>query len=427
MSLNPENLRQIGINEDGKNSQLSENIHEKLAAKIIERIDKKVERSKLVVIVGRKDNDQPIDYKNESNILLASIHQRLIEAFSIYGNSHTPFLFYSQKQYDQFKEHGLLTLSEQQAHIAFSVLEAEDQAEEIFQNLTSTTVERIKTAEQEGNLSDYLMWQLVPREQYSYERIINETVYNAISGKQNVTLEDYIEEIEQERKQFAAEARLIRRMYEMFDKLPDNDKIKVAILRLPAEVDLRRPQRVLTYFPPHSYNRWSNDIDETNREAFTMYCVTYAPCLQHAFDSLYRLTRKKTPDGQSIPRAFYVTSQHAQGIEHESNYPESARRFLEISFADGTPPIPAIRAEMHDKYPGVTFIQKATILRDDIEPNLVFDGSRLHFILGHDEDGTRIYQNQIPYVLNALTGGVSNAYNIRVDQFLNREQNTSIK
>jgi len=38
----------------------------------------------------------------------------------------------------------LSALSEQQAHIALSVLEAEDQAEELFQNLTSTTVEKNK-------------------------------------------------------------------------------------------------------------------------------------------------------------------------------------------------------------------------------------------------------------------------------------------
>jgi len=70
MSVNPERLRQIGTNEDRENSQLSESIHAKLAAKVIERIDKNVQRSKLVVIVGRQDNEQPIDYKKEANVYL---------------------------------------------------------------------------------------------------------------------------------------------------------------------------------------------------------------------------------------------------------------------------------------------------------------------------------------------------------------------
>jgi len=266
------------------------------------------------------------------------------------------------------------------------------------------------------------MWQFERVDQDGrYKTIVNEKVYNAVSGKQSATLQEYIEKIEMQRKHFIAEERLIRRMHEMLEELPDNDKIKVAILRLPAEVDPRRPQRVLTHFPPHSYNRWSNDIDKTNREAFTMYCVTYAPCLQHAFDTLYRLTRKITPDGKFLTRAFYVTSQYAQGVDHEPNYPESARRFLEISFADETPPIPAIRTHIQDKYPQVTFKQRNEILKDDIEPYLIYDGTQLHFILGYDKLGEKVKQDLIPYVMNALTGGVSNAYNIRVDQFFNRE------
>lgn len=75
---------------------------------------------------------------------------------------------------------------------------------------------------------------------------------------------------------------------------------------------------------------------------------------------------------------------------------------------------------MQEKYPKVTFTPTTAILRDDIEPYLVFDDSKLHFILRDEEDGTRICQDQLPYVMNALTGGVSNAYNIRVDHFSNR-------
>lgn len=66
----------------------------------------------------------------------------------------------------------------------------------------------------------------------------------------------------------------------------------------------------------------------------------------------------------------------------------------------------------------VSFVRGSAILRSDIRSTLVADGGQMHFILGVDEYGQKITQDLIPYVMDSLVGGLSNAYNIEVNKLL---------
>lgn len=71
---------------------------------------------------------------------------------------------------------------------------------------------------------------------------------------------------------------------------------------------------------------------------------------------------------------------------------------------------------MAKTHPGVTFVRNPVIVRSEIN-SLVGDDGQAHFILDYDENGYRITQDLITYVMESLAGRVSNAYNIEVDQF----------
>ena len=422
--MNIERYREIGLDTEIEDPNFSDTPHGKLAAKLIERIDKEAQRKirPRIRTVGESEDDKPVNYRERVTTLVGLAHNRLDDIHNTFFEPNTPVIFTSQEQYDQFAEKKLCELSEDQAQTALLVLDGEDKGEELFERLNELTKEKMKKAEREGNLAEYLLWATEYPGQYNlkHDIMVTEAIRHTVFGKPVTPLEDYSEEIESRQKQFIAEARLVRRMHDMLEKLPDTERIKVAILRLPAEVDPSRPPRVLTYFPPHTFARYSDSPQETNQQGSIKYCITYASCLHHSFDSLYRLTREQKTDGQFAARAFYVTSQTAHGADDIQDFPKSARRFLEVSFVDETPTIPAIREEMKKKYPQVTFTQNPAILRCDIDPNLVSDGSQGHFILGYDESGEKVTQDLLPYVMNPLLEGVSNAYNIQVDQFFNK-------
>lgn len=410
---------QLGIPQEAISHEFPATIHGQLATKLLDRIDQKAKGPRIVKV------GEPIDTPQEPRVvaanLVAGVHNTLVHTYQILYSDQIPVIFTSQDQYDHFANRGLLSLSEDQARIALTTLEAEDLEKVIYRDLTIQTQQRIEQAEQERDLPSYLMWSLEGSDQYyrRHNMLVTEAIYNAVIGQPAPSVEDIFKEVatEERKARFKTEARLVRRMHAMLADLPDEDKIKVAILRLPKEIDSARSPRALTYLPARSFNRWGYSPEDAQTEAMERYCITDAACIHHSFDSLYRLVRRQLPGGQFAPRAFYITSYSAQNHEGLTGFPESAKRFLQVSFADDTPVFPAIQGEIIKTHPQVTFIKNPAILREDVVPNLVVDNGEMHFILGEDEYGDKITQDLIPYVLDSLVDGVSNAYNIRVDQF----------
>lgn len=334
---------------------------------------------------------------------LAALHNKLVNLQDIYGLG-MPAIIDSRQHYDKICQNGLTELSDGQVRLALCVLSGEELGKQMYRAFLNENSNRTQLAEQNGDLASYLLWQ---REQYYPHRhmMISEFIYNGVLDHPQRSLRDYIDDVESKKQRWLAEARLVRRMHQMLVDLPDNDKIKVAILRMPENIDRARSPRVLTYFPKASFYRLGGRTDQLNREPTTSYCVTDAACIHHSFDTLYKLTRFQKPDGQFEARPFYVTSQSAE---------DGSMRFLEISFSDGRPPIPPVRAE----YPQLSFRQNPAIEKVDLAPNLVVgEKGELHFVLGVDEYGGKITQDVIPYAVDSLVEGVGNAYNIRVDQF----------
>lgn len=344
------------------------------------------------------------DHQTKTLESLAELHNRLNGLRSIYGQD-VPVIFDSQEQYAEMAEKGLLVLSPNQATVALHALQGEATGEQVQRALNGEINNKIKFTEQEKDLAGYLLWQMEQRHYYHIQ-MVDSAIYRTVSGQEPYTLQDYVDDIESRKPKWITEARLVKRMHLMLSDLPDEDKIKVVILRMPENVDRSRSPRVLTYFPPHAFYGMGGQANNTNPEALTTYCLTNAACIHHSFDVLYRLTRIQKPGGQYEARAFYVTSQSAEGTN---------MRFLEVSFADGRPPIPPIRTE----YPQLAFRRNSAIEMIDLAPNLLVgkDGE-LHFILGVDEYGNNITQDVIPYAVDSLVGGPSNVHNIRVDQLL---------
>lgn len=411
MSTEEIQFEKLGLN----NSDLVTDEYRELATALIHRLDQKAAQAKMVQFVGKPPRE--LDYKQEAVELIGGLHNALDNCFRTYADERIPTLFDSQEQFDQFAREGILALSTDQAALVIQTIQAQDQAETVYQQFSEQTRGKVTKAREEKDLPAYLMWSMEAADQYYRRRegVINETICAVALGENPPTCETLSSEVERGRKRFLADARLVKRMHQMLADLPDDDKIKIAILRLPAEVDSARRPRVLTWFPPNSFHPFGGRAVATNEEAQEYYCITDADCVWHSFDLLYKATRQQGAGGQFISRAFYLTSQSAVNAEGIEGFPANAKRFLEVIFADGTPPIPAIRAEMTARYPQVILQRNPAISREDIQ--LVTDGTKLHFILGRDEHGYPITQETIPYVVDSLVGGVGNAYNIAVDHF----------
>lgn len=335
--------------------------------------------------------------------ILASCHNRVVSLNNIYG-VRFPGVFTAQDHFESLRAQGLTLLSSDQAQVAIKVLEGENVGKNTSRQLYIHSSNQTKEAVEKNDLPTYLMWERETYEVTKRDLMIDEAIYRAMTGGEFPPLQEYIDEVETKRPRWLAEARLARRMYVMLEALSDRDRIRAAILRMPENIDRARSPRVLTYFPNGSFYLGGGRADITNQGAVLNYCITDAACILHSFDNLYRLTRKQKPDGQFEARAFYVSSYSGEGFN----------RFLEVSFDDDTSPMPPIR--LHN--PQVQFTRNPAIEREDVTPNLVVgDEGQLHFILGVDEYGGKITQDLIPYVVDSLVGGVSNAYRIPVGQF----------
>lgn len=322
-----------------------------LATKLLDRTDRKLQRPKIKTI-GRQvqPQDQSFDYRWEAVDLLAKAHNTLDGFSRFLGAEHVPYIFSSQAEFDRLEEGGLIVLSEKQAQIALTVLESEDAGEKLFKEFSEQTRQRAAAAEEQRDLPTYLMWSLEAADQHyrKHDVIVNDTIHHAVIAQPLPAIEELLKEIEENKQRFLVEARMAKRMHQMLAALPDNDKIKAVIIRAPAETDRARPPRALTNFPAKSFSRWSDDANETNDEALELYCMTDAPCLNHALDNLYKLTRYSRLKGEFLARAFYMTSQSAYGFEGIRDFPTAAQRFLEVSFADGTPPFPPFSRELNN-------------------------------------------------------------------------------
>lgn len=394
----------LGIAQEALTPEFSDSLHGQFARRLIDTITANANKKVRIHSVGQEI--KPLDYKEEATAQVADWHNKMAELYKVFYSPDIPFIFDSQEQYDEFARNGIMTLSEDHVRKSMQIMEAEQQAREIQSERATTRRSKIEDAEKSGDLSSYLMWSVESAERnFGYEFEKGELLYKAVCGYDIESIDEYTARVENDRKQFEVEAKLVTRMHSQLSSLPDDDKIKVSIMRLPVEADKTRPPRTLMSAPANSFNRWSDEIPEF--EAREFWTVTDAACINHSLDSLYKLTRKQLPNGQFQPRPFYVTSQSTISDV------QSASRFLEVSFADGTEPLPPARKHFGDK----NFTQNPAITKQDLVQNLVVDDGQLHFILGHDEYGGRITQDVIPYVMDSLVGGVSNAYNIRVDQF----------
>lgn len=419
MSISEVEYTKLGIPQSAISDEFPQTIHGQLADKLFGKIKEKERQVHSIRSFGVEP--QPLDFPTETAGFVGEAHNSLFNLSLVYGIT-PPYIFDSQEDFDRFSQNGLTSLTDEQARLALTVLNAEDGGKEAFRTLSQYTQEKREQAVAEGDLPTYLMWFLEGVDQYQrmHSWMQTEAVYYAATGKQVDLAASHIQDIEKRKSRFVAEARLVRRMHQMLSNLPDEDKVKVTILRMPTEVSNTRPPRALTYFPARTFGRWASSEDQSNEEPGEFYCITDAACIHHSFDTLYRLTRIEKPNGQFEARAFYVTSQRAENHEQIADFPPSGRRFLEVSFADGKPPIPSIRTDVGEKFPGVSFKTNHTVLKEDIEPYLVFDANALHFVLGEDEYGQKVTQDLIPYVVDSLIGGVGNAYNIPVHQFFTK-------
>jgi hypothetical protein len=405
----------LGISPEVITPDFPASIHGRLGTTILRRIDDEQNKPK-IIWAGQPEESNEVDPNQFMQKLVLGAHEKLASLYNIFCNDQIPYIFRDQEHYNIFGNNGLMALTEDQARTALTVLDTEDEAKETHRKLFVEAQKRTEVAVEEKDLATYLMWQLKIAEENSdairrESWAVDSAIYRAAIGSSPQTLEERIAEIDSAKSKFLTEARLVRRMHQMISGMPDEDKIRMAILRLPAEADRDRRPRVLTAFPERSYSGWANKVERTNLEPQLMYTITDSACILHSFDTMYKLTRRETRNGQFEPRPFYLTAQEAQtdGV----NVPSEIRRFLEVSFTDGTPPFPDIRAQ----FPQIEFRQARAILGQDFDKKLISEDGQLHFIIGKDEYGENITQDLIPYTIDNLVGRVSNAYNLRVDQF----------
>ena len=395
--------------------------HQKLEAKLLARLEAR-SRKPRITSVGAAET--PRDPWREAANMIAGASNQLNDLYQIWYDPDIPQIFPDQEAFDTFYEQGFTALSDEQAATAFTVLDATDDAEAIYRDFISENTKRIEQARENNDLSSYLMWKMQQSNLYYHRReeMVGQAILDRIHDRPAKDLKSYVADVEEGRKKFEAEAKLATRMAGIMNEIPDTGDVRVVITRVPAEVDRSRPERALSHFPAGTINRWNNDPEKAVPQASLEYCITTAPCIQNSFDNLYKVTRREKPKRKGRqnapvefePRAFYVTSQVAEVDIDDPSVSPAARRFLEVSFADGTAPLPSIRADM----PKVAFRKAPVILRmEDCVRNLVITNDQLHYKLGVDENGNEITQDMIPYAMDTLLGGTSNAYTIPVQDF----------
>lgn len=108
-----------------------------------------------------------------------------------------------------------------------------------------------------------------------------------------------------------------------------------------------------------------------------------------------------------------------EGVEGKEDFPDEARQYLELSFADGSEPIvPPIVRSVTENESFLIARPKAAIDDSDLDEIVAGEDGLAHFKLGVDAQGYPIRQDTVQYAMRALLGGYSNIHNFLLNDFM---------
>ena len=95
--MNIERYREIGLDTGIEDPNFSDTPHGKLAAKLIERIDKEAQRKirPRIRTVGESEDDKPVNYRERVTTLVGLAHNRLDDIHNTFFEPNTPVIFTS--------------------------------------------------------------------------------------------------------------------------------------------------------------------------------------------------------------------------------------------------------------------------------------------------------------------------------------------
>ncbi len=350
--------------------------------------------------------------------VLAETHNELARSHKTGATGEPLIVFESQEHYDLLSTGGLAALSPEQARVALEHLQFKDRVTEVTRGVANIILKKQQEAKSSGNLAQYMMWK-------SATHFISE---DFVSGMGIYMTEDgsipdpekFVDYVIESQPSWQAEAKMVYRLEEMLKTMPDEEgKVKVALARLPKEIDQNRPVRIMVQFPTGTYKGYGGRALETNDTELFLYSGPDAPvCVQDAYYRLYTLTRVKNGE-KYLPRPFYIRSMVFEGVEGQEDFPEAARQYLELSFADGSDPIlPPVVKDLTKI--GVTLLarSKSAIDDSDLDQIVTDEDGLAHFKLGVDAQGYPIRQDTVQYAMRALLGGYSNVKNFLLNDFV---------
>lgn len=327
---------------------------------------------------------------------------------------------HGQKQCDDLVERGLLVLSPDQIQKALAIIRVKNKLTELNQKFWKLRSEKLREAKEKKDLASYLLWfRPSAGNEYFMGLMIHLGCYDP-----EVLFQEKIKDVESYRPLYESTAKQIRKLYQSIKTLPeDPSKARLALSRLPKEVDPTRPVNILIEYPAGTYVAPDDEfIDKKTGKPFGVidnkrrifFSDHPAQCSTHAYDDLYRATRVERKKGEFEARPFYIAAYEA--INTPEGFPESARNVLEISFQNGDT-LPDTKKRMQELYPDVRYVQKPYIGKDDLQSIEVEDGIA-HYMLGKNNKGEVIKQDLIPYAMASIRSVSSNANIYGLEDFL---------
>lgn len=314
----------------------------------------------------------------------------------------------AQKQYDDLIAEGLRSLRPEQIQKVLAFMRMKNRIPELMRSFYVLRREKIKEAKEKKDLSLYLMWysQQPDTAYINYVMMTN----NCFDFDQLFKL--ILADIEEKRSRFATEAKHVRKMYHTMNSIPrDSSKPRIALGRLPKELDHMRPVWVLIEYPEGSYlSPYDEYLDretgkiigkpENKRKIF----LSSHPngCSSHAYDDLYKATRIPKGKDSFESRPFYIAAYEA--IDPPEGFPDSAKNILEISFQSGNI-IPNTRARIKESYPDIQYAKKPYISQDDYSQSIKHQNGVAHYAVQNENNGPVTKQDLVPYAMMSIRSG----------------------
>lgn len=377
------------------------------------------------MVLDQKDTGEEVEKHLETLSgsafdLLVRIHNQLADKYRYRLVSEPQqLIFESQEHADAVWEKGLSALNPEQAKEALRVINREIQSIKTLHELSDIATQKIEAAIQSKNVSQYLMWWSA-RRRLNATWIADMSEYLSGSNEGILPTSELVKLIEEDEKRWTAEAKVFTRLSKMINSIPvDPTRPRIAMVRMPREVDKDGRVRLLIDFPPNTFKDNGGMYLKADEDRRTFYTGHEAPlCVMDAYYRFYQLMRKETKPGVFEPRAGYLTPYVASGTEGIEDFPEEAQHFIQISFAGSDEVLPKLMEEVAEKFPGVIYARKDAI--DDKDLDRVYTGSDglAHFIMAKDDLGEPIRQDTVQYALQAAMTGFSNVTNVPVEQLI---------